>query len=133
MQDMVRIVVPLRIEVAPQVIGHVAIVLQDEMHLATGLRRAAHFGRHLVQPVGLRDGMHGIEAQPVETVFVQPVERVLGKVPAHLGAAKVDRRAPRGRDIVAEELRRVGGEIVPVGTEMVVDDIEEHHQPQPVG
>ena len=69
MQDVMRIVVPLRIEAAPQMVRRVAVMLEHEMDMAAGLDGGAHLGRHLVEPVGLGDGVHGVEAQPVEAIF----------------------------------------------------------------
>ena len=129
MQHVVRVVVPLRVEIAAQMRGDIAVVLEHEVHVTVLLDGRAHRRRHLVEPVGFRDRMHGIEAQPVEAVFHQPVERVLGEELAHLRAAEIDRRAPRRRHIVAEELRRVAREIIPVGPEVVVDHVEKDHQP----
>ena len=65
------------------------------MDVAAGFDGGAHLGRHLVEPVGLGDGVDGIEAQAVEAIFHQPVERVLGEEAAHLGLAEIDRR-PHG-------------------------------------
>ena len=76
--------------------------------------------------------MHGVEAQPVEAVLHQPVECVLDEVVAHLRPAEVDRRAPGRLHVVAEEAVCVGVQIVPVRAEMVVHDVEHHHQPEPV-
>ena len=129
---MMRIVVPLRVEVAPQMLRGVAFVLQHEMDMTAGLDGGAHLGRHLVEPVGLGDGVHGVEAQPVETIFEQPVERVLGEEAAHLGSPEIDGAAPRRGEVVAEEARRVGGEIVPVRAEVIVDDVEEDHEAEAV-
>ena len=44
-------------------------------------------------------------------------------------SAEIDRRPPRRRHVLAEELRRIAREIVPVRPEVVVDDVEEDHQP----
>ena len=48
------VVVPLRVEVAPQVLGDIAVMLEHEMDVAVLLDRGADFGRHLVEPVRLR-------------------------------------------------------------------------------
>ena len=42
-------------------------------------------------------------------------------------------RRPRGCGGRVEELRGVGRQVVPVGAEVVVDDVEEHHQAEAVG
>jgi hypothetical protein len=54
------------------------------------------------------DRMHRVEPQPVEVVFVQPVERVVDVEVAHdarIAAVKVDRGAPRVLTPGVEELR----------------------------
>ena len=51
MQDVVRIVVPLRVEVAAQMRCDIAVVLEHEMDMAAGFDGGAHLGRHLVEPV----------------------------------------------------------------------------------
>ena len=43
----------------------------------------------------LGDGVHGIEPQPVEAIFAQPVQRVLDREGAHLRHPVIDRAAPR--------------------------------------
>ena len=80
------------------------------------------------EPAGFDDGVHGIEPQPVEAVLAQPVQRILDRKGAHLRHAVVDRAAPR-RLRLGEEARRVAAEVISLGTEVVVDHVEEHHQP----
>jgi hypothetical protein len=48
------------------------------------------------------------------------------------GAVEVDGRAPRLSGGVVEELGRIGMQVVAVGSEVVVDHVEEHHQPERV-
>ena len=128
-QHVVRIVIPLSVEIAPQVFGDIAVVLEHQMHMAAGLDRCTDLRRHLVEPAGLGDGVHGIQAQPVEAIFHQPIERVLDEEATHLGAAKIDCRTPRRFHVVAEGLRRVAGKIISVRPEVIVDDVEKDHQP----
>ena len=73
--------------------------------------------------------MDRVEPEPVQPKLVEPVERVLteeGANPAALVAVEVDRAPPGGRVPGAEELGRVESQVVAVGPEMVVDDVEEH-------
>src|SRR6476646_1677722 len=44
---------------------------------------------------GLDDRVHGVEAEPVETVTVEPVQNVLDHEGAHLANTKIDGGAPR--------------------------------------
>src|SRR4051812_545946 len=68
-QYVMRVVVPLRIEIAAQMLGDIAIVLQHEMNVTVPLHGSTYRGCHLVEPVGLSDRVHGVEAQPVEPIF----------------------------------------------------------------
>ena len=124
------IVVPLRIVGAVQKLRIVSVVLQHEMDVAVPTGTGAQFRSQLEEPVAIRQRVHGIEAQPVEAEFVEPVERVFREEAAHLRHAKSDGAAPWRLDRVVEELRRVERKPVPVRSEMIVDDVEEHHQTQ---
>ena len=107
--------------------GSVVVVLQHQMHMALRLdTRAPRRPSRRANPA--RDRVDRVEAQAVEAIFHQPVERVVDEELAHFAAAEIDRRTPRRVDVVAEERRRVAREIVPVRAEMVVDDVEKHHQ-----
>ena len=99
------------------------------MNLRPGSIAGAHLGGHLVEPVWFADGVNRVEAQAVEAIFHQPVQRVVGEEAPHLVAAEIDRRPPGRIDVVAKELRRVGMQIISVRSEMVVDDVEKDHQP----
>ena len=90
----VRVVVPLR-GVAPGAdqARLVRVVLEHEV-LARG-----HGGADLLQDVARRlvdDGVHRVEAKPVEAVLLEPVERVVHEVLAHHFVREVDRRTPGG-------------------------------------
>ena len=59
-------------------------------------------------------------------VFLKPVQRVFEKVAPHLvavGAIVVDRLSPR-RAVTIGEIRTIGGQVIPLGTEVVVDNIQ---------
>ena len=49
-----------------------------------------------------------------------------------VGGVEVDGVSPR-RAVVIGEVRTEGGEVVPLGPEVVVDDIEQHREPGAVG
>ncbi len=80
---------------------------------------------------GVRDRVHRVDAQAVEVELGEPVERVVDVEVAHRAAAlriEIDRRPP-GRDMRRiEERRRVGVQVVAFRAEVVVDDVEQHHQ-----
>src|SRR5271156_5820681 len=72
-----------------------------------GSSRARIANCGLVQPVGMRNRMDGVEAQSIEAKFVQPVERIFGKVSPHLRAAEVNDVTPGGVRALLEKMRRV--------------------------
>ena len=73
--------------------------------------------------------MHGIETQPVEPVLLEPVERIVDIELAHDWLAEVDRLAPRGIEFAGEEFRRITVQLIAGRAEVIVDDIEQNHQP----
>ncbi len=46
------VVVPLGIEIAAQMVGDVAVMLEHEMDMAARVDGGPDLGRHLVQPIG---------------------------------------------------------------------------------
>src|SRR5215469_13050104 len=79
-------------------------------------------------PPGFDDSMNGIEPKTVETIALEPVERVTDRESSHLWHVIIDGVAPR-RMSRGEECRRVMVEIVTFRAEMIVDDVEKHHEP----
>src|SRR5262249_641234 len=77
---------------------------------------------------GSDDGMTGAEPQVVEMIALEPVDGIVDREGAHLWNAIIDSVAPRrmGR---REERRRIKVEKVTFWSEMIVDDVEKHHQP----
>jgi hypothetical protein len=136
----VQIVVPLRVKgFRRQIPRLVGVVLQNQMHLPRVADCSPHALRQLSQDVGcgiVRDRMHRIQAQAVEVIFLQPVQRVLDEEFTHRGAVRpveVDRRAPGGVVLLAEEIFRVGVQVVSFRPEVVVDHVQQHHQAARVG
>jgi hypothetical protein len=136
------VVVPLRgrdegraRRVADEVARFVAVVLEHEVHVSLAPRAVAYRACELGQDPGPRvvgDRVHRVEAQAVEVILLEPVEGVVDEeIPhgARPGAAEVDRGAPWGPMGRVEELRRVDVQVVALGSEVVVDDVEQHHQP----
>ncbi len=79
------------------------------------------------------DGVHGVDAQAVQAVLLDPVQRIVDEERAHERARRPvegDRRSPRRAARGIEELRCAGVQVVAVGPEMVVDDVEQHHHAQ---
>ena len=68
--------------------------------------------------------------------LLQPVERVVDHELPHrrrISAIVVDRAPPGGLVTVREDLRGVNREIIPVGAEMIVDDVEKDHEALAMG
>ncbi len=108
----------------------IVVILQHQMQMTAGLggKRAdapAEFVQHC-QPAGLCQRVNGVEAQSVEAVVTQPVHCVLDRKALHLVDRIVDRHAPRGRRLL-EKLRRVAAEVISLRSEVIVDDVEKHH------
>ena len=104
------VVVPLRgVErrlfraVAREPARRVGLVLENEMDLAAGQRGAGVLG-DLGDDGALavvEDRVHGVEAQAVEVILLEPIERVVDEEVAHrprLGAVEIDARRPRASD-----------------------------------
>src|SRR4029077_19680698 len=135
----VIIVVPLRSIIAAwrvlsgvEHVDAVGIVFEHQMDVASAASgnftdRDAEVAEH-GDFAGLHDAVHGIKAQPVETVFIEPVKRILDGEGANLRQAIIDRAAPR-RLSVGEEIRRIAGKVISLWPEMIVDHIEKDHQP----
>jgi hypothetical protein len=77
----------------------------------------------------------GVHSQAVEAELLDPVERVVHEEVAHRARTlpvEVDGRAP-GRSVLGvEELGAVAVQVVAFGAEVVVDHVDQHHQPQAV-
>src|SRR5262245_47879080 len=98
---MMEVIIPLRVIVerpsriaAPEKVRIVRIVLEQKVKLPP-LRRchAANRGGELDEEMGraiIEDGVHRVEAQPVEPIFAKPEERVVNKEVAHRLLPEVD-------------------------------------------
>ena len=76
------------------------------MDVAPRRDRLPHGQRDLLENVRLAvvdDPVDGIEAQPVEAVFLEPVQHVVNRDVAHRALSIVDRGTP-GRVLVAVEV-----------------------------
>jgi hypothetical protein len=138
MQRIVDVVVPLGlveprppVGIARQQRGAIVVILQDEVD-GTIAEMAGDRAGDLDQYVLIAlvaDRLHGVEPQAVEMILFEPVERVVDEEVAHRTAGEVDADAPWRVMALGEEVRRGRPEIVPLGAEVIVDDVEEHHQP----
>ena len=78
------------------------------------------------------DGVNRIEAQAVDKVLFDPIEGVGDEEAADDVAVRTvegDRGAPGRVGVGLEERPGVGADVVPLRPEVVVDDVEEDHQP----
>src|SRR3546814_11658015 len=98
------------------------------MNVATGFDHRAYSLREFVEKIRIVDRVHRVEAQAVQAIFVQPVQRVVNEELAYRPAPEVDRRAPRCMAIFGEVIRYAGMEVIAVSSEVDVDDIDEDHQ-----
>ncbi len=131
-QDVVQIVVPLRVVAGFQQAGAIGVVLDHEVH-AAARQPLAQPARQGAQPVLVEDGVHGVQAQAVDAEFVQPAVGAVLEEPPHGGLAEVDRGAPGRHDIGAEERGRVAGQVVAVRAEVVADEIQHDADVQAMG
>ena len=113
-----------------EMVGNVPIVLGRQMHGAVRDADAdlpGQFGEE-VGGGGIPDLIHRVEAEAVHAVLLEPAERVLDEEAADGGARVVDPGAPGRVARGVEERLGIGVEIVPLGSEVIVDDVEEDHE-----
>src|SRR5215831_1693967 len=75
--------------------------------------------------------MYRVQPQRIEVILLQPVERIFEEKTTYLVAARsivVDGLSP-WRAIPIGKVRTISPEVVPLWTEMVVDDVQRHSQP----
>ncbi len=112
----------------------VPVVLGDQVHRAIGdvRRDLPRELREEVLGAVVGERMRGVEAQPIQVVLEQPVQRVVAEESSDVRAAwaiQVDAAAPGRLGPVGEDRRRhPRREVRAVGSEMVVDDVEKDGQ-----
>src|SRR5437763_913171 len=77
------------------------------------------------------DRVHRVEAQAVDVIVADPAARAVDDPVAHLvavGSVEVDGRSPR-RPVAVGEVRAEVGQVVPLRTDVVVDDVEHDAEP----
>ena len=144
-QPVVQVVGPLRVVPARLARGVeleparlVGVVLEHEMDVSARAQLAANpFGefRQQMARAVVDDRMDGIQPQAVEMELLEPIKRVVDHELADVSrirAVVVDGSTP-WRLVPLGEQRRVAAEVVALGAEVVVDHVEEDHQPAPVG
>ena len=125
-----EIVVPLRVErLGTQPFGIVAFVFEHEVDVTLLADPRANLGSHGVEEIVIGDRMDRVEPQPVDPIFLQPHQRVVDEEAVCCRYIDRNRAAPGCMHLRMEERARIGAEVVPVGAEVVVDDVEEHADP----
>src|SRR5690349_18123761 len=81
---------------------------------------------------GIVDLLDGIEPEPVQPEFTDPVECVLDEKAPHRFLTVIDRRTPGRLPILMEEAGRICVKVITLGYKMIVDDIEQHHEAEPM-
>jgi hypothetical protein len=113
------------------VLGALRLVLGDEEHIAGACRRARTLDQ-LGDDVGrarIEDALRRIQAESIEVELTQPVIGVADhEIARTIGvlAIEVERLTPLRSMALAEVVRTEALQVVAVGPEMVVDDIEDH-------
>lgn len=104
--------------------GVVGVVLDHELNMAFRRDGIADLPLELHEEIERGNGMDGVEPQPIEPVFVKPLDRAGDKISADLRAIEVDRRTPRRMAAAAEELRRISVQIAAIRAEMIENNVE---------
>ncbi len=138
-QEVVYIIVPLRgIKTGRPIVATlepsslVFRVLRHQMDVAPIGRCTDLFCQVLQHMFGPRifDRMHRVKAQPVDVKLVEPIAGIgEDEVADHARplVIEVDRGSPRSC-VLLRGKRRVDVHIVPLGPEVVVDHVDEHHE-----
>ena len=123
MDSVMEIVVPLRVETREQP-GVVGVVLDHELDRTFRRDGAADLPFEIHEEIERGNGMDGVEPQPIEPVFVKPLDRAGNKISTDLRAIEVDRRTPWRMAAGAEELRRISMQIAAIRAEMIENNVE---------
>src|ERR671919_407171 len=137
---MVKVVIPLGIEaIAPELTwwdeaGIIQRPLGDDVNppiqvLGASVQRQAEFLEKRLCGV-VQDGVDGVESQGVDVELGDPEEGIVDEKTTHfiaVRAIEVERAPPRGF-VALGKVGTVIRQIVPVWSEMVIDDVEDHRQ-----
>src|ERR1700683_81673 len=142
MQSMMDIVIPLRVVAlnlavlrSLQVTRLVVIVFKDEVDVTIRLDRTSHYIGDFSEDVGrgvVNNGMNRVQSDSVEMIFGQPMHRVMNEEVADsaaLGSIEIDCVAPWSLVPAGKKLRRIRVQIISFRAEVVVDNIQQDHQP----
>src|SRR5688500_11776244 len=90
-----------------------------------------YFGKYMGIGI-INDCMHSVKSQTIKVIFFQPIESVMNKKISDRAttiAIEIDRGSPWCLMTFGEKLRRVHMEVVAFRTKMVIDHIQQDHQP----
>ena len=123
------VIIPLRVEIASEMTVRRCRRFRERDGRAGPARSCcANLGRHLVEPIGVGNGVHRIEAQAVEAIFHQPIKAFSVKK----RRTSLRRKSIAGPHGVDTSLRNISGaigrQIIAVGAEVIIDDVEKDHQ-----
>jgi hypothetical protein len=82
----------------------------------------------------IEDPMNRVDPETVDMVFRYPVQGILNHESAHFiapRAIEIDSRTPGG-PVPVSKIRAIVAEIVPFGSQVVVDNVKKKGQPFPV-
>ena len=132
-QDVMKVIIPLRVKIVLQQAGLIELVFQHQPDVSAGVDLFANAVSQLFQKIRVVDGMYRVQAQAVETVFQQPHQGVIQEEIPHFTPVEVDTGAPGRVHVFLEETFGVLAEVVAIGAEVVVDHVEDHRQAVFVG
>jgi hypothetical protein len=78
----------------------------------------------------VHDRRNGVQPEPVESELLHPITCVVEQVAPHGRRAVVQGVTPRRLHVLPEPLVAEDAEVTPRRPEMVVDDVEQHAEPE---
>jgi hypothetical protein len=115
-------------------VRQVAVIFGDQQHAAlagSGTHPAGELGEEVSRAL-VDQRVRGVEAQAVDVVLVDPVQSIFEEEVAHhvaVRAVEVHGVAPWCLMAARKVVRAEAAEVVAVGAEVVVDDVENHAEP----
>ena len=118
--------------------GQIAVILGNEMDRSGRLVRPDSGGqlREEVTRALVDHRVSRVDAQAIHVIFVDPVQGILDEELADqlaLGTVEVDGGPPGSAMLSGKVIGTEEAEIAAIGSEMVVDDVEQHRHSQAVG
>src|SRR5690606_338721 len=111
-------------------------VLDYQMNVPVGIDGFPDSSGECLQQLLLtpfHDVIVATETQPVEAIFLEPVQCIMDREVAYGLQCIVDRISPGSMRVGGEEIRCVCRQKVPLRSEMIVDHVKKDHQTAAVG